>query len=507
VLTIKDWLDKTGNNPQTQTFTYDALDRLTSAKAEYGTNGIYLLQNYTYNATTGNLESKAGVNYTYDTAHKHAVAAISTGMNYAYDANGNQTARWIPEVSSTGFTYDAENRLVGVSGGVTATFTYDGDGNRVKGVITSGTTTTSTYIGSYFEWTGSTSTMKKYYYAGSTRVAMRTGSSTPNYLLGDHLGSNAITTNSSGVRIAEIRYYPWGTTRYTYGTSPTTYQYTGQRVETSLGLLFYNARWYDPALGRFLQADTLVPGAGNPQAYDRYAYVLNSPINYTDPSGHHYCDSEYAADEVCDWYNKAELPDDVCRADITCYQAYLTYNELIFQLGRIPTVEEILYMTAQTEGYSNKGAEYHGSGTYAGNFVEGLARNYYQPYKACNIGSWTCTESKLYKFMSGYQPWIDKNKSPYKRATDLIDKGLNNDNYGTDLNTSVAQITNIAYARTQHWTDGIFGDQPWQWYNWVRPPEPGEALGWIYVTNFYGNYFWIMTADQTWNFQHEIKPK
>jgi RHS repeat-associated protein len=299
VLTIRDYMDKTGNNPQTQTFTYDALDRLTSAKAEYGTNGIYLLQNYTYNATTGNLESKAGVNYTYDTAHKHAVAAISTGMNYAYDANGNQTARWIPEVSSTGFTYDAENRLVGVSGGVTATFTYDGDGNRVKGVITSGTTTTSTYIGSYFEWTGSTSTMKKYYYAGSTRVAMRTGSSTPNYLLGDHLGSNAITTNSSGVRIAEIRYYPWGTTRYTYGTSPTTYQYTGQRVETSLGLLFYNARWYDPSLGRFLQADTIVPGAGNPQAYDRYAYTLNNPIKYIDPSGHLSCSAAHVADGDC----------------------------------------------------------------------------------------------------------------------------------------------------------------------------------------------------------------
>jgi hypothetical protein len=102
VLTIKDWLDKTGNNPQTQTFTYDALDRLTSAKAEYGTNGIYSLQNYTYNATTGNLESKAGVNYTYDPAHKHAVAAISTGMNYAYDANGNQTARWIPNENPRG---------------------------------------------------------------------------------------------------------------------------------------------------------------------------------------------------------------------------------------------------------------------------------------------------------------------------------------------------------------------------------------------------------------------
>ena len=83
-----------------------------------------------------------------------------------------------------------------------------------------------------------------------------------------------------------------GTTRYTSGSSPTTMQYTGQRLETSLGLLFYNARWYDTALGRFIQADTIVPGAGNPQAFDRYAYVLNNPLRYTDPSGHRNCEED-----------------------------------------------------------------------------------------------------------------------------------------------------------------------------------------------------------------------
>ena len=61
---------------------------------------------------------------------------------------------------------------------------------------------------------------------------------------------------------------------------------SGQRAESSLGLLFYNARWYDPALGRFVQADTIIPGVGNPQAFDRYAYTLNNPMKYVDPSGH-----------------------------------------------------------------------------------------------------------------------------------------------------------------------------------------------------------------------------
>jgi hypothetical protein len=84
-----------------------------------------------------------------------------------------------------------------------------------------------------------------HFYTRGTRVAIRTGSSTLNYLLGDHLGSQAITTNSSGGSTGEIRYYAWGTERYTSGTTPTTYHFTGQRLESALGLYFYNARWQD----------------------------------------------------------------------------------------------------------------------------------------------------------------------------------------------------------------------------------------------------------------------
>jgi len=234
VLTIQDYL---AGIPQTQTFTYNTLDRLTSGVASGGTGGTYTLQNYTYDSTTGNLLSKAGVNYTYDTNHDHAVTQMGSDT-YSYDNNGNQINRNVSGNSYT-LSYDAENRLVGVSGAASATFVYDGDGNRVKATV--GTTTT-TYVGSYFEWTGLTSTMKKYYYAGATRVAMRTGSSTINYLLGDHLGSQAITTNSSGVKSAEVRYMPWGTERYTSGTTPTTDKFTGQRYESSIGLYYYNSR-------------------------------------------------------------------------------------------------------------------------------------------------------------------------------------------------------------------------------------------------------------------------
>jgi RHS repeat-associated protein len=62
----------------------------------------------------------------------------------------------------------------------------------------------------------------------------------------------------------------------------------GDRPTTELGLYYYVARWYDPQLGRFIQADTVVPNPGDAKAYDRYSYVINNPINMNDPSGHCY---------------------------------------------------------------------------------------------------------------------------------------------------------------------------------------------------------------------------
>jgi len=61
--------------------------------------------------------------------------------------------------------------------------------------------------------------------------------------------------------------------------------FTGQREEADIGLYFYNARWYDAALRRFVQADAIVPQPGNPQSLNRYSYALNNPLRYTDPSG------------------------------------------------------------------------------------------------------------------------------------------------------------------------------------------------------------------------------
>ena len=277
VTRIEDWK---AASPQTQRFTYDALNRLTYAWTTGGGSGSYD-EYYEYDVI-GNLTDKSGVLYGYhDGAHKHAVTHLNGTRKYWYDANGNQTTRRVGSDTYT-LTYDGENRLTEVrkDGEVVAEFVYDGEGERVKATV-GGVTTV--YVGEYYEKQGST--VRKYYYAGGVRVAVREGSSLY-WLLTDHLGSTAIIANSSGGKTGELRYYAWGGTRYEWGSQPTAYRYTGQRLEAAIGLYYYRARWYDPALGRFIQPDTIVPNPGNPQDLNRYAYVRNNPLKYIDPSGH-----------------------------------------------------------------------------------------------------------------------------------------------------------------------------------------------------------------------------
>ena len=234
------------------------------------------------------------VTYTYDTsttdgdpAHPHAVASLSNNNGYKYDANGNQIKRVIG-TDTYDLIYDEENRLdeVKKNNVLIAKFYYDADGKRVKSVMGSETTL---FIGAHYQVTNPDTPQKvitKYYLAGSQRIAMRVGN-TLTYLHSDHLGSTSLTTDWQGNKISEVRYKAWGEVRYAWGNVPTKYQYTGQfSYEQEFGLYFYNARWYDSALGRFAQADTIIPQNQGVQAWDRYAYTNNNPLRYTDPTGH-----------------------------------------------------------------------------------------------------------------------------------------------------------------------------------------------------------------------------
>jgi RHS repeat-associated protein len=124
-----------------------------------------------------------------------------------------------------------------------------------------------------------------YYYADGQKIAMKDKDGVVSYLYGDQLGSVSAVADASGSLESRTLDEPWGEVRYTQGTRPTDYGYTGQMQEGDI--YFYQSRWYDPQLGRFMQADTIVPlQVQGTQAFDRYAYVNNNPLRYTDPSGH-----------------------------------------------------------------------------------------------------------------------------------------------------------------------------------------------------------------------------
>ncbi len=111
-------------------------------------------------------------------------------------------------------------------------------------------------------------------------------SGSTSYFHPDHLGSTSVLTNSSGVKEEDLVYYPYGERFTNTGTANVAYKYTGKELDDSTGLYFYEARYYDAVLARFISADTLVPGATNPQNLNRYTYANNNPVIFTDPSGH-----------------------------------------------------------------------------------------------------------------------------------------------------------------------------------------------------------------------------
>jgi RHS repeat-associated protein len=236
--------------------------------------------------------------------HAHAVSSTSSGESYSYDANGNMISRTYQGVTYT-LSYDAENRLVQITGGsLNAQYSYDGNGTRVKAVV--GTETTL-YVGETFESRYSpnippvplpippgepplNTEWRTYYQAAGARFAIRTqGGSHPNggdltTLLSDHLGSTVASVDAYN-NVTRQLYDPWGEDRGGTSVLPTSRKFTGQ-MQAEVGLYFYNARWVDVYLNRWLQPDSIIPDPGNVLDWDRYSYVRNNPLKYSDPSGH-----------------------------------------------------------------------------------------------------------------------------------------------------------------------------------------------------------------------------
>jgi len=137
-----------------------------------------------------------------------------------------------------------------------------------------------------------------YLYAGALRVAGLTvpysdpTTSTLSYYHQDHLGGTALATDSTGMISHVYDYYPYGTPLLdeTLSGSTVPYSFTGKEYTEDTGLYYFEARWYDPLIGRFVSGDPMQYRApqkllADPQALNYYAYARNNPLFYVDPSG------------------------------------------------------------------------------------------------------------------------------------------------------------------------------------------------------------------------------
>ena len=154
-------------------------------------------------------------------------------------------------------------------------------GKRIK--KTQGSSTTL-YFGKDLEIINNTLTL--YAFAGNLRIARMTAAGTE-YYHKDHQGSTKAITTDTGTILDTAEYLPYGPDRSVNALlNRSAYKYTDQEQDAGTGLYNYDARLYDPALGQFVMADTIVPDPFNPHSLNRYAYCLNNPIRYTDPTGH-----------------------------------------------------------------------------------------------------------------------------------------------------------------------------------------------------------------------------
>ena len=115
------------------------------------------------------------------------------------------------------------------------------------------------------------------------------------YFHHDHLGSIAAVSNEAGAVVERMAYDPWGKRRFPNGTNDrldalygvnTDRGYTMNEHLDEMGVIHMNGRVFDPLIGRFMSADPHIQFANNLQSYNRYSYVLNNPLSYTDPSGY-----------------------------------------------------------------------------------------------------------------------------------------------------------------------------------------------------------------------------
>lgn len=278
--------------PFEQIYQYDDLNRLLSAEEKVN-NQTTWRQSFTYdrygnrrfdaNQTTTLAQSNNITNPQIDASTNR----FSSGQNYLYDKNGSLTR----DAEGRQFLYDAESHQREVrdaNNQVFAVYHYDGEGRRVKKVLLNSQEET------IFVYNARGKLAAEYV------INPQTQAETPStrYLTNDHLGSPRVITNQLGNVINRKDFMAFGEeistaqriTDHGYASTPDDairQGYTGYEKDDESGLDFAQARYYSSIHGRFTSVDPLTASANlkNPQTFNRYSYVLNSPYKFTDPLG------------------------------------------------------------------------------------------------------------------------------------------------------------------------------------------------------------------------------
>jgi RHS repeat-associated protein len=287
---IDDLLDASKN----QSFKYDPVGRLSQA------TGSYLDQSFGYD-DGGNLTHKNGVVFTYDGYQPRSGTLNGQAVfNATFDSNGNLLTATRSGVESS-YQYDPEGRL---SQSGSAGFTYDYAGRRLKKQLTNGPTTY--YVAPYYEVTRlvtgavqHTIQLEGTYgtFASITTVDSGTvdpASAQPGvpipgtfYFHKNQINSTTVQTDTAGDAVTRVEYLPYGEIASLSGPDTLRQKFTGKELDVETGLYYFGARYYDPWLGRFTAADDRLGGhSAYRDAFNRYAYVLNSPVYNVDPTGH-----------------------------------------------------------------------------------------------------------------------------------------------------------------------------------------------------------------------------
>jgi RHS repeat-associated protein len=277
-------LQMTLNTGSVQKFAYDSLYRLVSWTAASGQT-----TQYTYD-TVGNRTSViastgAVTPYTYDAADE----LLSVGpATYSYDGNGNQKTKTVNGLMTT-YGWDALDRLISVVGGsVNTQHRYDGNGNRVQQQVGSNVYTyvndTVTPLPVVLNENGVDGNIDYLY--GLSMISA-TANAFQQYYQFDGVGSVINITDQTGALKSNYAYDPWG--QFVNPLDPlggrSKYKFTSEALDTSTGLLYLRARFYDSTVGRFFGRDRMSGAMRMPKSRNGYGYALLNPVRISDPSG------------------------------------------------------------------------------------------------------------------------------------------------------------------------------------------------------------------------------